>query len=106
MEMPRPLFCVTTVQRLSMWNSAFTTRRLQSQLVAWTALILITTVVGMSEIRTRANIRLLEQNLRDRTDTLLRGVDRALSLQSVSGSELPAINSLQQKLRDFVQADR
>jgi signal transduction histidine kinase len=90
-----------------MWNSSWlTTRRLQSQLVAWTALILIVSVVGTAEIRTRANIRLLEQNLRDRTETLLRAVDHALGLGSLSESDFLPVDSLQQKLREFVQADQ
>ena len=90
-----------------MLNSSWlTARRLQSQLVAWTALILIVSVVSTSEIRTRANIRLLEQNLRDRTETLVRAVDRALGLNSISESEFPSVDSLQGKLREFVQADR
>src|SRR5688572_13152462 len=80
-----------------------TARRLQSQLLIWTALIIIVSVVVTSEVRTRSNIRLLEQDLRERSETLIMVVDRSLRLSAQQ--EPLVLGSLDQRLREFVEAD-
>ena len=83
--------------KLVMWNPSWlAARRLQSQLVAWTALILIVSVAGTSEIQTRANIRLLEQNLRDRTESVVHAVYCAISLGSWAESGFLPVDALQE----------
>lgn len=85
-----------------MWKKWFLARRLQTQLLLWTALILIVSVAITFEVRTRLNLQLLEGNLRDRTETLVHVVDRALLLGS---SEL-RVAALEARLAEFVEADR
>src|SRR6476660_5826133 len=84
--------------------SWFAARRLQSQLIIWTAVIMIVSVVVTQEVRTRRNIRLLEQNLRERNEQLISAVDRSLRLQSAP--EPLMLASLEQRLREFIEADR
>jgi len=87
-----------------MVRSWFTTRRLQSQLIAWTAVILLITVPTISEVRIRANIKLLEDNLRVRSQTLAHSAIRVLQLTSASPLNLD-IPGLEDRLREFVEAD-
>src|SRR5215468_4198208 len=87
-----------------MVKSWFTTRRLQSQLIAWTAVILLITVPTISEVRIRANIQLLENNLRQRSETLAHSAIRVLRLTSTSPLDLD-IPGLEERLREFVEAD-
>lgn len=80
----------------------FLARRLQTQLLVWTALIVALSVVVTFEVRTRLNLRMLEQNLRDRMETLVRAVDNTLPL----GGDEMSIPALEARLREFVEADR
>jgi len=84
--------------------SWFAARRLQSQLLIWTAVILIVSVVVTQEVRTRRNIRLLEQNLRERSEQLITAVDKSLRLQSAPDPAM--VPSLEQRLSEFIEADR
>ena len=77
-------------------------RRLQTQLLVWTALIVVLSVGVTFEVRMRLNLRMLEDNLRDRTETLVRAVDHTLMLGS---SQMP-VSALEARLREFVEADR
>jgi signal transduction histidine kinase len=61
-------------------------------------------VVSLQEVRTRRNMRLLEQNLRERNEQLISAVDRSLRLQAVPGPE--TVQMLEQRLREFIEADR
>ena len=83
-------------------TSWFLARRLQTQLLFWTALIVVISVGVTFEVRTRLNLRMLEQNLRDRIETLVRAVDRTLRLNS---GEVP-VEAWERRLREFVEADR
>jgi signal transduction histidine kinase len=85
-----------------MWKSWFLARRLQTQLLVWTALILIASVVITFELRTQLNLRNLERNLRDRSETLLRALDRSLMLATI---EVP-LSAWEGRLRELVEADR
>src|SRR5438093_12881309 len=76
-------------------------KRLQTQLLVWTTLIVVVSVVLTFEVRMRLNLRMLEDNLRERTETLVRAVDRTLMLAS---NELPPA-ALQTRLREFVETD-
>ena len=67
---------------------------------------MIVSVIGTSEIRTRANIRLLEDNLRERSETMVGSVEHSLRLESFFTREPNSIDALQDKLREFVDADR
>ncbi len=80
----------------------FLAKRLQTQLLAWTALILVISVAVTFEIRTGLNLRLLEENLRDRAETLVVAVDRALGFRS---AEVDAA-LIGRRLTEFVEADR
>jgi C4-dicarboxylate-specific signal transduction histidine kinase len=83
-----------------------TARRLQTQLLLWTALILTVSVVGTSEARIRSTLRLLEANLRNRSETMINAVDVALELRfspQVGGTLPPDVIS--DKLDEFVEAD-
>jgi hypothetical protein len=87
--------------------SWLTARRLQTQLLLWTALILIVSVVGTQEARIRSNLRLLEDNLRTRSETMIRAVDEAVGLRfaaQVGTLPLPP-DVISDKLDEFVEAD-
>src|SRR5262245_57772820 len=86
--------------------SWFAARRLQSQLLIWTAIILIVCVPVTQEVRTRRNIRLLEENQRGRNEQLIAAVDRSLRPQLAKSLEPAARVSLEQRLREFIEADR
>ena len=86
--------------------SWFAARRLQNQLLIWTALILIVSVPVTQEVRTRRNILLLEENLRERNEQLIVAVDRSLRLQSLRDLDSAALASLEQRLLEFLEADR
>ncbi len=64
---------------------SFGARRIQSQLVVWTALILVMTVVVISEIRSRSSVRLLEDYLQDRAESEVQTVGTALNLAHTRG---------------------
>jgi len=81
----------------------YTARRLQTQLLLWTTLILIVAVVGTMEIRVRLNVRLLEENLRDRSETTIRSLNQVLERFQSGSLSGPA---LEQELRERVAADR
>src|SRR6185503_18435867 len=84
--------------------SWFTGKRLQTRLILWTGVILIVSVTAASEIRTRYNIHLLESNLQVRSETLVGAVNRTLGhLASAPDRD---INTLENRLRDYVEADR
>jgi signal transduction histidine kinase len=89
------------VNLAEMWNNWVTARRLQTQLLLWTALILIASVGITFEVSTRLNLRMLEENLRDRAETLVRAVDRA-----VLGGVEESRATLERRLDEFVDADR
>src|SRR5439155_14504950 len=76
-------------------------KRLQTQLLVWTTLIVVISVVVTFEVRMRLNLRMLEDNLRDRTETLVRAVDRTLML----GTNPMPVPALQTRLREFVETD-
>src|SRR5688572_17459635 len=84
--------------------SWFTARRIQSQLLIWTSVIITASVSITQEVRMSRNIRLLEDGLRERSAQLIEAVDRSLRL----GSRTDAFTqeSLEQRLREFVEADR
>src|SRR5687767_1418678 len=85
-----------------MWRPSFLARRLQTQLLVWTALILIASVTLTFEVRTRLNLRVLEGNLRDRTETLVRAVDRSILMEL----KVVSPQALESRLRELVEADR
>jgi hypothetical protein len=77
-------------------------KRVQTQLLVWTALILVISVTGLFEIRMYLNVSNLEQNLRDRSETTATAVEKALSV-GVPGVDMTTLGS---RLLDFVEADR
>src|SRR3989449_11490174 len=83
-------------------SSWFLARRLQTQLLFWTALIVVISVGVTFEVRTRLNLRILEQNLRDRIETLARAVDRRLRFSSGEGT----VEACEKGLREFIESDR
>jgi signal transduction histidine kinase len=83
-------------------TSRFGARRLQKQLLLWTALILVVSVAVTFEVRTRLNLRLLEEDQRSRTETLVGAVERTLML-GVAEMPVPALES---RLHEFVEADQ
>src|SRR5262245_48430044 len=91
-----------TVGMLS--SSWYTSRRLQTQLLLWTAVILIVSVVGTMELRVRSNVQLLEGNLRDRSETTLRSLKQLVDL--VGANAATPTTSLEPELRERVAADR
>lgn len=80
----------------------FLAKRLQTQLLAWTALILVISVAVTFEIRTELNLRILEENLRERAETLVVAVDRALGFRSADVD----VDAISRRLTEFVEADR
>jgi two-component system NtrC family sensor kinase len=72
----------------------------------WTALIVTVSVVGTMEIGVRSNVRLLEGNLRDRSETVIRSVKRLLDTAAGSKSDDSALRSMGPELRERVVADR
>jgi len=85
--------------------SWFTARRLQTQLLVWTALILIVTVVAILEVRTRRNVRLLEGNLQTRSETVIETVDQTLGLHFASQIGTLPTEVIQERLSEFTDAD-
>jgi signal transduction histidine kinase len=77
-------------------------KRLQTQLLVWTALILVISVTGLFEIRMYLNLSNLEQNLRDRSETTAKAVEKALSI-GVPGVDLTTLGG---RLLEFAEADR
>jgi signal transduction histidine kinase len=85
--------------------SWLTARRLQTQLLLWTALILIVSVVAILEIRLRFSERLLEGNQRNRSETMIKAVDEALGLRSAPQAGPPPAEVMSERLDEFVEAD-
>jgi signal transduction histidine kinase len=89
-----------------MWTSSwYTARRLQSQLLLWTALIVIASIVGTMELRIHSNVRLLEGNLRYRSETIIRSVTLALNQAMATSSPSFDVRSFEPELRERVGAD-
>jgi hypothetical protein len=86
-------------------SSWYASRRLQTQLLLWTAIIVIVSVVGTLEIRVRSNVRLLEDNLKDRSETTLRSLEQVVDLATSNSGPAP-IKALEPELRERVAADR
>ena len=82
----------------------FGARRIQSQLVVWTALILVLAVVVTSEIRLQSSVRLLENYLQDRAESEVRTVANALNLSEARAAALQ-IPMVDHRLREFVESD-
>jgi signal transduction histidine kinase len=85
-------------------SGSFGARRIQNQMVVWTALILVLSVVGISEIRGRSSVRLLESYLQDRAGSEVRTVANALELPHMRSAALQ-IPKVDQRLREFVDGD-
>jgi signal transduction histidine kinase len=83
---------------------SFGARRIQTQLVVWTALIIVLSVVVISEIRMRASVRLLQNYLQDRAESEVRTVANALNLTNVRAAALQ-IPVIDKRLREFVEGD-
>ena len=83
---------------------SFGARRIQTQLVVWTALILVLSVVIISEIRTRSSVRLLQNYLQDRAESEVRTVANALNLSHTRAAALQ-IPVIDRRLREFVEGD-
>ena len=83
---------------------SFGARRIQTQLVVWTALILVLSVVIISEIRLRSSVRLLQNYLQDRAESEVRTVANALNLTNVRAAALQ-IPVIDKRLREFVAGD-
>ena len=83
---------------------SFGARRIQTQLVVWTALILVLSVVVISEIRMRSSVRLLQNYLQDRAESEVRTVANALNLTNVRAAALQ-IPVIDKRLREFVDGD-
>jgi signal transduction histidine kinase len=84
----------------------YTARRLQTQLLVWTTVIVIVSVVATMEIRIRSNVRLLEGNLRDRSETMLRSLRPVVEAVIGPSSAGERMHSLEPELRERVAADR
>src|SRR5689334_12577446 len=80
----------------------FLAKRLQARLLAWTAFILVISVAVTFGIRTRLNLKFLQENLRDRAETLVIAVGRAIDLQNASIDPV----AVSRRLTEFVEADR
>src|SRR4051812_8887569 len=80
----------------------FLAKRLQARLLAWTAFILVISVAVTFGIRTRLNLRFLQENLRDRAETLVIAVGRAIDLQNGPVDAM----TVSRRLTEFVEADR
>jgi len=83
---------------------SFGARRIQNQLVVWTALILVLSVVVISEIRGKSSVRLLETYLQDRAESEVRTVANALNLRETRAAALQ-IPVIDRRLREFVEGD-
>jgi signal transduction histidine kinase len=83
---------------------SFGARRIQTQLVVWTALIIVLSVVVISEIRMRSSVRLLQSYLQDRAESEVRTVANALNLTNVRAAALQ-IPVVDKRLREFVEGD-
>jgi len=83
---------------------SFGARRIQNQLVVWTALILVLSVVITSEIRNISSVRLLQHYLQDRAKSEVRAVAEALNLSNTRAVALQ-IPLVDRSLREFVSGD-
>ena len=79
----------------------FLSRRLQTKLLAWTALILVISIAITFEIRTQLNLQLLTSNLNVRAETIVTAVTNTIPL---GDGEFDA-EAVTRRLREFVQAD-
>jgi signal transduction histidine kinase len=84
--------------------SWFTGNRLQTRLIAWTAVILTIAIAVSSEIRTRYNIHFLEANLQARSETLVSALNKTLGSMANS-SELDT-RAMEKRLREYKEAVR
>jgi signal transduction histidine kinase len=80
-------------------------RRLQTQLLFWTAVIVMASVVVSLEVRIHLNVRMLEDNLRGRSETMIRAVEEALGLRFAAQAGTLPPEVLEDKLNEFVNAD-
>jgi signal transduction histidine kinase len=99
----RPIFERSCGDMLN--RSWLITKRLQTKLLVWTALILIVSLVVTFEVRIRMNARMLEDNLRARSETMIRAVNAALGLHLAPRAGTLPPEVLGAKLREFVDAD-
>ncbi len=83
---------------------SFGARRIQTQLVVWTALIIVLSVVVISEIRMKSSVHLLQNYLQDRAESEVRTVANALNLTNVRAAALQ-IPVIDKRLREFVDGD-
>ncbi len=83
---------------------SFGTRRIQTQLLIWTALILLLAVAVISEIRGQSNARLLQNFLQDRAESEVRTVASSLKLRDTRAAALQ-IPVVDRRLREFVESD-
>jgi signal transduction histidine kinase len=83
---------------------SFGARRIQNQMVVWTALILVLSVIFISEIRSVSSVRLLQHYLQDRAESEVRAVSDALNLSNTRAVALQ-IPAVDQRLREFVAGD-
>jgi len=84
--------------------TSFKSKRLQTRLIVWTAIILTIVVTVVAEAKMRYNIHFLESNLKVRSETLVVALEKPLG-HMASGPEVP-IPALEQRLREYVEADR
>jgi signal transduction histidine kinase len=92
--------------RRMLTSTWYTSRRLQTQLLLWTAVIVIISVVSTMEIRIRSNIELLEANLRDRSETTIRSLKQVLNPIIAANPQSLSAVPLEPELRERVTADR
>jgi methyl-accepting chemotaxis protein len=83
---------------------SFGARRIQNQLVVWTALILVLSVFLISEIRNVSSVRLLQHYLEDRAQSEVRAVADLLNLSNTRAVALQ-IPVVDRRLREFVSSD-
>jgi len=83
---------------------SFGARRIQNQMVVWTALILVLSVILISEIRSVSSVRLLQHYLQDRAESEVRAVSDSLNLSTTRAVALQ-IPAVDRRLREFVSGD-
>src|SRR5215471_6483414 len=83
---------------------SFGAKRIQTQLVIWTALILILAVAVISEIRGQSTVRLLQNFLQDRAESEVRTVASTLRFSETRAAALQ-IPMVDRRLREFVESD-
>jgi signal transduction histidine kinase len=86
-------------------SSWYAARRIQSQLLFWTAVIVTVSVVGILEIGLRSNLRMLEGNLRSRSENAIESITRFLEVATASKNDPALVALLGPELRERVAAD-